>query len=100
MMTLFKSLVLSRLDYGSQLWSPTKIHQIIVIEKIQKAFTKLNILKDFTHSPTIKGLVISKCVIRNITACPPSVFKKQLDRIVCKDKRQNVPVVVPSSTTT
>ena len=24
MMTLFKSLVLSRLDYGSQLWSPTK----------------------------------------------------------------------------
>ena len=40
MMTLFKSLVLSRLDYGSQLWSPTKIHQIIMIEKIQKAFTK------------------------------------------------------------
>ena len=38
MMTLFKSLVLSRLDYGSQLWSPTKIHQIIM--KIQKAFTK------------------------------------------------------------
>ena len=33
MMTLFKSLVLSRLDYGSQLWSPTKIHQIIVIVK-------------------------------------------------------------------
>ena len=26
MMTLFKSLVLSRLEYGSQLWSPTKIH--------------------------------------------------------------------------
>ena len=40
MMTLFKSLVLSRIDYGSQLWSPTKIHQIIMIEKIQKAFTK------------------------------------------------------------
>ena len=31
MMTLFKSLVLSRLDYGSQLWCPTKI---------QKAFIK------------------------------------------------------------
>ena len=40
MITLFKSLVLSMLDYGSQLWSPTKIHQIIMIEKIQKAFTK------------------------------------------------------------
>ena len=40
MMTLFKYLVLSRRDYGFQLWSPTKIHQIIIIEKIQKAFTK------------------------------------------------------------
>ena len=40
MMTLFKSLVLSRHDYGSQLWSPTKIHQIMMIEKILKAFTK------------------------------------------------------------
>ena len=40
MMPLFKSLVLSRLDYGSQLWSPMKIHPIIMIEKIQKAFTK------------------------------------------------------------
>ena len=52
MMTLFKSLVLSRLDYGSQLWSPTKIHQIIMIEKIQKLL--LNILKDFPHSHTRK----------------------------------------------
>ena len=52
MMTLFKSLVLSRLDYGSQLWSPTKIHQIIMIEKFRKLL--LNILKDFPHSPTRK----------------------------------------------
>ena len=36
MMTLFKSVVLSRHDYGS----PTKIHQIILIERIQTAFTK------------------------------------------------------------
>ena len=40
MMTLINSLVLSMLDYGSQLRSPTKIHQIIMIEKIQKDFTK------------------------------------------------------------
>ena len=30
-MALFKSLVLSRLDYGSQLCSPTKIHKIILL---------------------------------------------------------------------
>ena len=59
MMTLFKSLLLSRLAYGSQLWSPTKINKIIMIEKIQKAFL-INILMDFPHSPTRKGLVISK----------------------------------------
>ena len=150
MMTLFKSLVLSRLDYGSQLWSPTKILQIIVIEKIQKAFTKhikgfssfsyqerLSNLKIYSlqrrreryiiiyvwkilenlvpnlvkplqfyvsdrrgrlcsvshvrlgHTGTLayssfrwKGIRLFNSLpmhIRNITACPPLVFKKQLD---------------------
>ena len=37
MMTLFKSLVLSRMDYGSQLWSP---HLVKHIDKIQRSFTK------------------------------------------------------------
>ena len=41
MLTLFKALVLSRLDYGSQLWPPDKICQINQFEKIQRAFTKL-----------------------------------------------------------
>ena len=54
MMTLFKSLVLSRLDYGSQLWSPTKIHQIIMIEKIQKAFTKhIKVFSSFSYQEII-----------------------------------------------
>ena len=33
MLTLYKSLVISRLDYASQLWSPHKISQIIHIEQ-------------------------------------------------------------------
>ena len=40
MLTLFKSLVISRLDYASQLWSPHKISQITQIEKVQRSFTK------------------------------------------------------------
>ena len=40
MLTLFKSIVLSRLDYGSQLWSPFLIKHITQIEKIQRSFTK------------------------------------------------------------
>ena len=59
MMTLFKSLVLSRLDYGSQLWSPTKIDQIIMIEKIQKAFTKhIKGFSSFSYQERLSNLKI------------------------------------------
>ena len=40
MLTLFKSLVLSRLDYASQLWSPYLLKHIYLLEKVQRAFTK------------------------------------------------------------
>ena len=40
MMTLFKSLVPPRLDYGSQLWSPYLVKHIDQLEKIQRSFTK------------------------------------------------------------
>ena len=40
MMTLFKSLVLSRLDYASQLWSAHLLKSIYLIEKVQRSFTK------------------------------------------------------------
>ena len=40
MMTLFKSLVLSRLDYASQLWSHHLLKSIYLIEKVQRSFTK------------------------------------------------------------
>ena len=39
-MTLFNALILSRLDYCSQLWSPHLIRHIIQIEKVQRSFTK------------------------------------------------------------
>ena len=40
MRTLYKSLVLSRLDYASQLWSPHLLKSIYLIEKVQRSFTK------------------------------------------------------------
>ena len=40
MLTLFKSLVLSRLDYGSQLWSPHLVKHVDKLKKIQRSFTK------------------------------------------------------------
>ena len=40
MLTLLKSIVLSRIDYGSQLWSPNKKGYICELERIQRSFTK------------------------------------------------------------
>ena len=40
MLTLYKSLVMSRLEYASQLWSPYLLKHIYLIEKVQRAFAK------------------------------------------------------------
>ena len=40
LMTLFIALILSRLDYCSQLWLPHLIRHIIQIENVQCSFTK------------------------------------------------------------
>ena len=57
MLTLFKSILLSRLDYGSQLWSPFLIKHIIQLEKIQRSFTKHIIgMKDMPYHERLKCL--------------------------------------------
>ena len=40
MLTLFKAVVMSRLDYGYQLWSPYLIKHINMVEKVQRSFTR------------------------------------------------------------
>ena len=50
-----KSLVLSRLDYGSQLWSPHLVKHIDQLEKIQRSFTK--------HITRLHGLEYSKRLV-------------------------------------
>ena len=40
MFTTFKSLVMSRLDYTSQLWSPYLLKYVYLIGNVQRAFTK------------------------------------------------------------
>ena len=40
MLTLYKSLVMSRLEYAAQLWSPYLLKHVYLIEKVQRAFTK------------------------------------------------------------
>ena len=53
MFTLYKSLVMSLLDYASQLWSPYLLKHVYLIEKVQRAFTK--------HITGMRYLSYSKC---------------------------------------
>ena len=51
LMILFKALILSRLYYCSQLWSPHLIRHIIQIEKVQRSFTKfITGMRDCSYS--------------------------------------------------
>ena len=57
MQTLFKSLVISRLDYASQLWSPHKISEITQIEKVQQSFTKhITGMRDLSYHERLQAL--------------------------------------------
>ena len=57
MLTLFKSLVISRLDYASQLWSLHKISQITQIEKVQRSFTKhITGMRDLSYHERLQAL--------------------------------------------
>ena len=57
MLTLFKCVVLSRLDYGSQLWSPTQIKSLNKIERVQRSFTKfITGMRPLSYDDRLKSL--------------------------------------------
>ena len=59
LLTLFKSIVLSHLDYGSQLWSPFKVKNINALEKVQRVFTKhIDGIHDLSFTERLQSLQI------------------------------------------
>ena len=57
LMTLFKSLVIPVVEYGSIVWSPHKRGEINEIESVQRSFTsKLEGLKDMNYHQRLKSL--------------------------------------------
>ena len=71
MPAFYKSLVIPHLDYGSQsLWSPFKVTQINILEKIQHVFTKH--IDGIKISPMLKGS-------KHIESTP---IKEKLDRYI------------------
>lgn len=76
MLTLFKALVISRLDYGSQLWSPHKIKHITLIEKVQRSFTKhIAGMHDLSYSQRLHNLKLFSLQRRRERYCIIYVWK-------------------------
>ena len=65
MITLYKSLVLPRLDYCSQLLSPTKTGDILRIEKVQRQFARnIENLKDHSYPDRLRLLKLYSLEIK------------------------------------
>ena len=57
LLTLFKCIVLSRLDYGSQLWSPHQIKSINKIEQVQMSLTRfITGMRPLSYDERLKSL--------------------------------------------
>ena len=75
-MTLFNALILSRLDYCSQLWSPHLIRHIIQIEKVQRSFTKfITGMRDCSYSGRLSLLRLYSLQRRRERYCIIYVWK-------------------------
>ena len=85
MLTLLKSLVISRLDYATQLWSPHKISQITQIEKVQRSFTKhIAGLRDLSYHERLQTLKLYSLQRRRERYCIILIWK------IIENKSQNL----------
>ena len=76
MLTLFKSIVLSRLDYGSQLWSPFLIKHKTQLEKTQRSFTKhITGMNDMPYHERLKSLGLCSLQRRREMYCIIYIWK-------------------------
>ena len=76
MLTLYKSIVLSRLEYGYQLWSPFLIKHITQLEKIQRSITKhITGANDMPYHERLKSLGLYSLQRRRERYCITYIWK-------------------------
>ena len=110
MLTLWKSLTLSRIDYCSQLWAPHKIGEIKKIEAIQRTFTSyISNVKDENYWNRLKTLRLYSVerrferyliiylwkIIEDLVPKPTDVdttsFNSRTGRKICVSHLPNIP---------
>ena len=76
MLTLLKSIVPSRLDYGSQLWSPFLIKHRTQLENIQRSFTKhITEMNDMPYHEQLRSLGLYSLQRRRERYCIIYIWK-------------------------
>ena len=76
MMTMFKALIQSRLDYCSQLWSPHLTKHIVQIEKVQRSFTKyITGMREYSYIDRLSQLKLYSLQRRRDHYCIIYVWK-------------------------
>ena len=82
LMTLFNSLVRSKMEYGCQIWDPYKTHQIDALEQVQRYFTsKFKDLKDLNYWDRLQKLEILSLQRRREKLTLITVWKIKFNRI-------------------
>ena len=76
MMTLYKSMVRSKLEYCCPVWSPTKVTEIQKIENVQRAFTRKIVgCKDLAYWERLKKLKLISLQRRRERYCIIHIWK-------------------------
>ena len=103
MMTLYNSLIRSRIEYCCPLWHPSKLENIKTLESVQRLFTsKITGLSDFNYHQRLKILNIQSLQRRRERFIIIMCFKiinnispNDLDLQIIKSDRRGIKLKVP-----
>ena len=97
MLTLFKSLVRSRLEFGCEVWNPFLKKDILLLEQIQRSFTnKINGVKDLDYWDRLKSLNLlslqrrrEKLILAHVWKIANGIYPNSIDLNFKLHKRSN-----------
>ena len=97
MLTLFKSLVRSRLEYGCEVWNPHKNQDIVKLEQLQRSFTyRISGMREFNYWERLEILNImslqrrrERIIIIHLWKIRNNIFPNFLDIQFKDHKRTN-----------